>query len=85
MFFTPSSLVLQNPDLLDTIFSFCDSHSPQELLWASLTSKAFLEPALSVLWHDVCDVLLKLCRLLPTSNKETYVSYICGVNESSLL
>ena len=72
MFFSPSSVVLRNCDLLDIIFGFCESYRPQELLWASLTSKAFLEPALDALWHDVHHRLLY--RLLPTFNKETGVS-----------
>jgi len=73
MFLAPSSLVLRNRDLLDIIFEFLQYVKPRELLWASLTSKAFLEPALNILWRRMIDIW-PLFRLLPTFNKDTYVS-----------
>ena len=65
----PSSLVLHNRDLLDTIFEFFECNERQELLWASLTSKAFLEPALNALWREMSSVF-PIFRLLPTFNKD---------------
>jgi len=73
MFFAPSSLVLRNRDLLDSIFDFFEPHEQQALLWASLTSKAFLEPALNILWREMTEPW-PLFRLLPTYNKDAYVS-----------
>jgi len=73
MSFAPSSLVLRNRDLLDIVFDFFKSCERRELLWASLTSKAFLEPALNRLWRRMIDIW-PLFRLLPTFNKDTCVS-----------
>ena len=82
---TSTSLVLKNPDLLQIIFEFFDLcnlecimsiHSSwiqrrtrQSLLWAALTSKAFLEPAMNALWYEM-DSILPLYLVLPALRKE---------------
>ena len=78
MFFPPSSLVLGNCDLLDIIFDFFFSYQQQELLAASLTCKAFLEPALDALWNEVEDIM-PLCCLVPSFDKDTYVSKVINI------
>jgi len=83
--FSSTSLVLKNPDLLQIIFGYFDlcnlqcflSHDSssiqrrtrQSLLWAALTSRAFLEPAMNVLWHEM-DSILPLYLVLPALRKE---------------
>ena len=83
MFFPPSSLVLGNRDLLDIIFGFFFSYQQQELLAASLTCKAFLEPALDALWNEVEDIMplcSNLCSLVPSFDKDTYVRKVVNIN-----
>lgn len=78
----PQSQVLNNPDLLDEIFSFfhvpgpqADSDSlgripfpdSQHLLWAALVSKDFCDPALKVLWGSL-DSWIPLLSLIPVLN-----------------
>jgi len=72
MFFPPSSLVLGNRDLLDIIFDFFWPHEHDVLLAASLTCKAFLEPALNAIWRKMQNIK-PLCCLLPTFDKDTCV------------
>lgn len=75
-----------NPDILDEICEhlhdeeFEDGEltqtSKQNLLWAGLTCKAFLEPALDRLWRSF-DSLFPLLRILPSFKQSdgTYVSF----------
>ena len=75
--------VLDNPYLLRRIFecfipetSFLDRpQNKQHLLWAALTSKAFLDPALDSLWSSMVS-LVPLLKLLPAFRlvRDTYVS-----------
>ncbi|KDR77204.1 hypothetical protein GALMADRAFT_139216 [Galerina marginata CBS 339.88] len=76
------SQVLENSDLLEAIFTFfhppkTGSNIPspipfpvsQYLLWASLTSKMFLDPAMRILWRSM-DSWLPLLRLIPALRRE---------------
>jgi hypothetical protein len=74
-----------NPDILDEICEYLRDEqdgsseltkpSKQNLLWAGLTCKAFLEPALDRLWRSL-ESLFPLLKILPsfTLSDETYVS-----------
>ena len=78
---SPTSLVLKNPDLLQIIFEYFDlcnldcimasdqRKTRQSLLWAALTSRAFLEPAMNVLWHEM-ESILPLYFVLPALRKK---------------
>lgn len=78
--------VLDSPELLGRIFASFNPgpdqqlyHVPsqpflQHLLWAALTCKTFLEPALDVLWRTM-NSLIPLLKLLPSFQLvlDTYV------------
>jgi hypothetical protein len=76
-----------NPDILDEICENLHDEpeeggeatrtSKQNLLWAALTCKAFLEPALDRLWRTL-DSLFPLLKILPsfTQSDGTYVSFL---------
>ena len=78
-----------NPDILDEICEYLHDEqdgssefthtSKQNLLWAGLTCKALLEPALDRLWRSL-DSLFPLLRILPsfTQSDGTYVSFFFG-------
>ena len=95
----PQSLVLNNPDLLEYILHHLSNHiksrhhryphSPRltrrHLLFAGLTSKAFWEPAVALLWHDM-ESIWPLFQVLPMLRKRkdgNHVSvlrcYVCGI------
>lgn len=75
-----------NPDILDEICEYLHDEqdgpseltptSKQNLLWAGLTCKAFLEPALDRLWSSL-DSLFPLLKILPSfiQSDGTYVSF----------
>ena len=74
-----------NPDILDEICEYLHEQdgsselalsSKQNLLWAGLTCKAFLEPAMDRLWSSL-DSLFPLLKILPsfTQSDGTYVSF----------
>lgn len=60
------SLVLDNPDLLEYIFS--NHIRRRDLLSAGLTSKTFWEPAVTQLWHNM-ESIWPLFRVLPVLGK----------------
>jgi hypothetical protein len=74
---------LDNPYLLRRIFEYFIPDYPlyeaqvnkQHLLWAALTSRTFLEPALDTLWSSM-NSLIPLLKLLPAFQlvRDTYVS-----------
>ncbi|RDB17293.1 hypothetical protein Hypma_001931 [Hypsizygus marmoreus] len=74
--------VLDNQDILGRVFEYFSSEpctfpkplTNTHLLWAALTCKAFLEPALNVLWRSASS-LVPLLNLLPTFQlvQDTYV------------
>ena len=78
-----------NPDILNEICEYLHDEEDdssglahtgkQNLLWAGLTCKAFLEPALDRLWRSL-DSLFPLLRILPsfTQSDGTYVSFFFG-------
>lgn len=97
----PQSQVLNDPDLLELIFSFFHVRTPpqsgpeslarrisfpdsQHLLWASLASKAFHDPAMDVLWRSL-DSWLPLLRLISILdiNGSSIVSRSSGYRTSS--
>lgn len=75
-----------NPDILDEICEYLHDEdgsnellahaNRQNLLWAGLTCRAFLEPALDRLWRSL-DSLFPLLKILPsfTQSDGTYVSF----------
>lgn len=74
-----------NPDILDEICEYLHDEqdgltSKQNLLWAGLTCKAFLEPALDRLWSSL-DSLFPLLKILPSfvQSDGTYVSFFPGL------
>lgn len=79
--------VLDNEDVLHCIFehfrtfdpfdSQANNRSNTHLLWAALACKAFLDPALNVLWKSI-NTFLPLLKLLPTfqSVQDEYVRRI---------
>ena len=78
-----------NPDILDEICEYLHEEQDgpselaltgtcrQNLLWAGLTCKAFLEPALDRLWSSL-DSLFPLLKILPSfiQSDGTYVSFL---------
>jgi hypothetical protein len=82
--------VLDSPELLGRIFANFNPKSDQpllhhvpsqplqqHLLWAALTCKTFLEPALDVLWRSM-NSLIPLLKLLPSFQLvlDTYVTNV---------
>ena len=77
---TPQLQVLQNPDLLELIFSFlewclysdCSTVKHNDLLYAALTCTSFFDPVMNVLWRRLPS-LVPLLDLLPTYDRHRHV------------
>ena len=67
-------MVLHNPELLERILQYL-SGCKTSLMSASLTAKAFSEPALNVLWYELYS-LWPLFRILPTFERGTDGKYV---------
>jgi len=50
-------------------YSLAQRKTRQSLLWAALTSKAFLEPAMNVLWREM-ETITPLYLVLPALRKK---------------
>jgi len=67
-------IVLHNLELLEGILQYL-SGCKKSLVSASLTAKAFSEPAFNVLWYEI-ESIGPLFRILPTFERGTNGKYV---------
>jgi len=67
-------MVLHNLELLERILQYL-SKSKQTLVSASLTAKAFSEPAFNVLWYEMSSIW-PLFRILPAFERAWNGKYV---------
>jgi hypothetical protein len=69
-----ATVVLHNPEVLERILQYL-SGSKQTLVSASLTAKAFSEPAFNVLWYEI-DTIWPLFHIIPTFKRTVNGKYV---------
>jgi len=79
---TRANPVLQNPYLLQSIFEqFYDQNegrvdgSRRFLLYASLTCRAFFEPAMDVMWREL-NSIMPILRIIPSLERDGGDNYV---------